>query len=81
MSDYCSDRDIAIAYLVLMDAEDENSVDSWRAHWEKHFDDMLSSEHSGDCTKQPWTCCRCLAEEAMKMVPVYRKLFLSTFER
>lgn len=25
---------------------------------------QITAEHSGDCTKQPWTCDRCLAEQA-----------------
>ena len=25
----------------------------------------LSGDHSGDCTKDPWTCRACLAEEAV----------------
>lgn len=24
----------------------------------------IDEPHSGDCTKQPWTCCRCEAERA-----------------
>ena len=28
--------------------------------------DCINDEHSGDCTKQPWTCMRCDAEEAYR---------------
>jgi hypothetical protein len=70
-----SDREIAIAHMSLWDAEDLETVEIWKAHWEQHFDSMLTEKYSGDCTKEPWPCSRCSAEEAMRMVPVYKKLF------
>ena len=69
------DRDIAIRHMTLLDAESVEDYDSMIRHWEKHFDSMLNSEHSGDCTKNNWTCSRCVVEEAMAMVPIYRKAF------
>jgi hypothetical protein len=69
------DRDIIIAHLVLADAENEIQSSALVTHWNKHVDGMSTSEHSGDCTKDPWTCSRCVIEEAQSMIPVYRKLF------
>ena len=69
------DKEIAIAHLTLMDAETPEEVNTWREHWRRVFDGMLTAEHYGDCTKTPSTCVRCVADEAMKMVPVYRSLF------
>jgi hypothetical protein len=70
-----SDRDIAIAHMALYDAKDSQSAIQGREHWGKHFDTMIQEVHSGDCTKQPWSCPRCITEEALKMVPAYRALF------
>ena len=70
-----SDKEVAIAHLTLGDAETVQDVKKWRAHWRLHFDNMAVSKHSGDCTKQCWTCSRCLTDDALKMVPVYRELF------
>ena len=36
----------------------ENLVKKWREEWLP----LRESEHSGDCTKQPWTCMRCLMD-------------------
>jgi len=39
---------------------------SWFAHWMvNNYPKAHEGEaHSGDCTKQPWTCMRCCADEA-----------------
>ena len=69
-----SDRDIVIAHLTLMDALNLEEAESWQNHWEKNLNEMAVDVHSGDCTKEPWTCSRCVADQAYSMVPVYRKL-------
>ena len=70
-----TDKDIAIAHLTLGDAENVQTTEMWRTHWRKVFDTMAKSQHAGDCTKQNFTCSKCLTEEAYRMVPVYRELF------
>lgn len=70
-----TDRDIMIAHLVLYDAETAAEAVAWRAHISGYFDEMVNSEHFGDCTNMAITCRRCLADEALRMVPVYRELF------
>ncbi len=70
-----SDKNIAIAYLTLCDAEDLQTTEMWHTHWQAVFDTMAARPHEGDCTKQNFTCSKCLVEEAYRMVPVYRKLF------
>lgn len=31
------------------------------------------AEHAGDCTKQPWTCARCLFDEKVKEAAMLEK--------
>jgi hypothetical protein len=69
------DRDIAIAHMTIWDADTQEDASMWAAHWDKHIDEMSASEHSGDCTKQPWSCNKCITDEAYRMVPIYRKMF------
>lgn len=70
-----TDREIALAHLILYDAKVPANIPALREHWNKHLDTMLNSEHKGDCTREPGACVKCLADEAFQVVPVYRALF------
>lgn len=71
-----TDEEIMLAHYVLVDAENVEDAARWLAHWKRvNILDTINNAHFGDCTKAPITCLRCLAEEAKRMVPVYRKLF------
>ncbi len=69
------DRDIALAHLAFADAESTGDIRRFVKHWDERFDKMLAGDHSGDCTKQPFTCDRCIAEDALRFAPIYRALF------
>ena len=43
------------------------SEDASMEYGERMINTGREAEHSGDCTKEPWTCLRCLREEHMKM--------------
>jgi hypothetical protein len=70
-----SDRDIAVRILALEECGSDESPTDALAHFDKQFDQWGTDEHSGDCKKQPWTCCRCVHDETMKRVPGARMLF------
>lgn len=46
----------------LLAADDEVSVE----HGEKMIGLGRTAEHSGDCTKQPWSCIRCRYDDCMR---------------
>ena len=67
-----TDEEIAVRIMAL---DEGDAVDEWVKKWEPMFHSWSQDEHSGDCTKQPWTCSRCVYEETMARVPDYRRLF------
>lgn len=73
--DVLSDRDIAIRYLAIDELGPGEDPDRMIDHYDQNIDYWMGSEHSGDCTKQSWSCCRCTAERAYAMVPALRKMF------
>lgn len=68
------DREAAAWILALMEGGAEQEVIDWQQHWSRHLDAMAVSEHYGDCRNIPMTCQRCLAEEALSLVPLFRRL-------
>lgn len=51
---------------VESDEDCRRQTAGWFAHWMvNNYPKAYEGEaHSGDCTKQPWTCMRCCADEA-----------------
>jgi hypothetical protein len=37
-----------------------------REKWEQEWVPAITSEHSGDCTQQPWSCIRCWWDNTLK---------------
>ena len=72
-----TDDEIAVRYMTLMDLfpEDADKVEGVNKEKAAIIEKFQSSEHSGDCTKCPWTCMRCVVDEAFGMVPIMRKMF------
>jgi hypothetical protein len=66
------DREIALAILAVNDADDLDHARQLIADHGQHFDAWLSGAHDGDCTKRPYTCMRCVAEDALAKVPLGR---------
>lgn len=66
-----TDHQLGVRILAL---EEEEAVDAWIEKWDPQFADWGKQEHSGDCTKQPWTCMRCVYENTMQRVPDYRRI-------
>jgi hypothetical protein len=76
-----SNRELAIKILAFEDTFDNEEFEHAYAHYEEKFDGWLQEEHSGDCKKQPWTCCRCVAESALKRAVLFKKVFPFRIER
>ena len=45
----------------LEDYPNDTTFNNMKTQWEK-IKHCRFEEHSGDCTKQPWTCKRCIVE-------------------
>ena len=62
---------------VLLDHEEfglDPTLLEVNAGWgQRIIDHGLSTEHDGDCTKAPYTCNRCLAEEAVERAKIVIK--------
>jgi hypothetical protein len=68
---------ILIAYILYLQSwlkPDEDLDDlsdeffhSLREKWEKEWLPAINSEHSGDCTQQPWSCMRCWWDRVLKL--------------
>lgn len=70
--DGITDEQLAVA---MMAAQEGEAVDAWFDKWrDDNFASWGSMAHSGDCTKQPWTCCRCLYESMMQEARDVRRL-------
>jgi hypothetical protein len=67
-----TDHQIAVRLMAISEGEDP---DKWVEHWDPMFPNWGQQPHSGDCTKQPWTCCRCVYDDQMQDVPAARRLF------
>lgn len=71
-----TDEEVAIYILALEEGEtDAKSTDSWIEHFAKQFRGWGTEVHSGDCTKCPWSCVRCIHDDTMARVPEFRRLF------
>lgn len=54
----------------------EGLIHKWNHEWMPN----RFSEHSGDCTKQPWSCLRCQMEEMWKFADRVLDFYKSTRE-
>ena len=70
-----SDRDIAIRILAMDECQAADDPAGFLDHFSRNFDSWAHMEHSGDCTKHPWTCMRCVHRDTLAKVPAVRKLF------
>ncbi len=53
---------------VLLNVQDDLKPDNeWGHHFISHNRDGV---HDGDCTKQCYTCCRCVCDEALKQADI-----------
>lgn len=69
-----TDDEIAVRILALDEGE---RFHEWLAHWAKKWPAMKSETvHSGDCTKQPWSCLVCCADDIRARILDYRRAFL-----
>lgn len=67
-----TDHQIAVRLLAL---DEDQDIDGWIAKWDREFPAWGGEAHSGDCTRQPWTCTRCVYDHQMSRVPEFRRVF------
>jgi hypothetical protein len=62
----CTEQEREIAAMLLAreegEMDDEVLLDWGRAY----AADGIKNDHAGDCTKQPFTCSRCVVERALR---------------
>ena len=62
------------ALMALGEYGDEKDTLMWYQHFYGHAKDWKNEEHSGDCTKQPWTCVRCVYDDTVARIPGFKAL-------
>ena len=70
------DNRILIAFILYLQTwlkEDEDieempdyDLQELSKKWVDEWLPMMNSEHSGDCTRQPWSCMRCWFDRTLK---------------
>jgi len=68
------DEKLAAIIMLTYDMEPATFTPQWAMNYVRAGKD---EPHSGDCTKQSWTCMRCCYDEAMKMVPAIKDVLLA----
>ena len=74
MSDTNTLRDAVAAELLVISVGDDWEL--WAKYWTpERVAEMSLAEHDGDCTKQPYTCARCLSEQYLKAADHFMERF------
>lgn len=71
-------RDIAIVLLAVTDSDKQHPTADFK--WASaYMDANENGAHSGDCTKCPWSCMRCICDDykiqGEAALPILQELF------
>lgn len=64
--------DVLVAAMLA--SEEMHEQNKWFEHWRKLVPQWKTDHHSGDCTNEPWTCTRCVYDDAIKRLPGFKAI-------